>query len=221
MNKWIIPDLHGCSKTLKALIEELIKPEHGDSISFLGDYIDRGPDAKGTIDYVWLLQQNGYNIHALKGNHEEYLLLAYEEALNGKKKFFRFRKNNRLFKEWVRHGGNDTLQSFGVKRVDQIPENYIRWFQNLENYYEDDGYVIVHAGLNFNRRNPFEDHHAMLWSRSFDVIPEKIGNKKIIHGHVPVSLDFIKACIVDPHQHYIPLDNGCYLPGKVGMGNLV
>ena len=33
MNKhWVIPDIHGCSNTLKALVEEQIRPTKHDSI---------------------------------------------------------------------------------------------------------------------------------------------------------------------------------------------
>ena len=49
---WVIPDIHGNSRTLQALIEEQIKPSRSDQLFFLGDYIDRGPDAKGVIDYI-------------------------------------------------------------------------------------------------------------------------------------------------------------------------
>ena len=33
----------------RLLIEEQIKPSRNDTIFFLGDYIDRGPDAKGLL----------------------------------------------------------------------------------------------------------------------------------------------------------------------------
>ncbi len=82
---WVIPDIHGCVKTLRSLIEDMIKPSKHDWLYFLGDYIDRGPDSKGVIDYLMYLQQEDYNIRTLMGNHEDYLLKAYDEELNLKK----------------------------------------------------------------------------------------------------------------------------------------
>ena len=221
MNRWIIPDLHGCAKTLKALIEEKIQPQKTDTIIFLGDYIDRGPDSRGTIDYIISLQNEGFNIRTLKGNHEDYLLLAHKEVKNGNGSLIKRNKQQRLNQEWLQHGGNDTLRSFNIKKIKNIPEKYLDWLNQLEYYILEEEYVIVHAGLNFSRRDPFEDKHSMLWSRSFQVDKAKIGNRKVIHGHVPVSLDFIKTCIADPDKHYIPLDNGCCMPDREGMGNLV
>ena len=72
--QWVIPDLHGCSQTLQALITEQIRPSRSDVLYFLGDYIDRGPDSKGVIDYIITLQENEYEVKVLKGNHEDYFL---------------------------------------------------------------------------------------------------------------------------------------------------
>ena len=36
-NRWVIPDIHGCSKTLKCLIENNINLSKEDSVYFLGD----------------------------------------------------------------------------------------------------------------------------------------------------------------------------------------
>jgi len=219
--KWIIPDLHGCIKTLKHLVEEKISPQKNDVIYFLGDFIDRGPDSKGVLDYVMSLESQGFIVKPLKGNHEEYFLLALDEEKNRKRKFLFFKEKNKLYQEWLEHGGSFTLKSFGDKNFHNIPGKYVDWIRKLPVFYIEDRFVIVHAGLNFSLKDPFEDRHAMLWARSFEAAPEKIGNRKIVHGHVPVSLDFMKSCINDENHKFLPLDNGCYLPHKSGMGNLV
>ena len=52
INRWVVPDIHGCLKTLKTLLETRINLTRLDLVYFLGDYIDRGPDSKGIIDYI-------------------------------------------------------------------------------------------------------------------------------------------------------------------------
>jgi predicted MPP superfamily phosphohydrolase len=47
-------------------------------IIFIGDYIDRGEDAKGVIDLIIKLKKH-YNIVTLKGNHEPMCLEFYED----------------------------------------------------------------------------------------------------------------------------------------------
>ncbi len=221
MKKWVIPDIHGCVKTLKGIIENHIKPDKSDLIYFLGDYIDRGPDSKGVLDYIMKLEENGYNIKPLRGNHEEYLIVAHKSIKKQKRGFLFWKENNKLSDEWIRHGGNLTLKSFGVKKVTDIPQKYIAWINNLKHYYVEEKYIIVHAGLNFDRRDPFEDKHAMLWTKAFTPKPEKIKNKIIVHGHVPVSYRFLLSTLKNPNSKYIALDNGCFLPHKEGMGHLV
>ncbi len=218
---WVIPDIHGCAETLKTLIEYQIKPNKNDHLIFLGDYIDRGPDSKGVIDYIMGLQKNDYNITVLKGNHEDYLVRAWESDKE-KKGFLGINFKSSVQKEWEKHGGKETLKSFGVNRVKDIPEKYIEWMKNLDYYVVLDEYVVVHAGLNFNREDPFEDKWSMLWSRDYKIEPEKIGHRRIIHGHVPVNLEFIDMVVKNKDSYwFIDIDNGIYFKRKAGYGNLL
>ena len=78
INRWVIPDIHGHLNTLKSLIETRINLSRLDSVYFLGDYIDRGPDSKGVLDYIMNLQKENYDIHCLKGNHEDICVKSWE-----------------------------------------------------------------------------------------------------------------------------------------------
>ena len=218
--KWVIPDIHGYAATLQALIEEQIKPSRNDTLFFLGDYIDRGPDSKGVIDYIISLKEDDYHIRTLRGNHEDYLIRTYENE-TVQKNFLGITYRNHLKKEWFKYGGKETLKSFGVSDVHEIPEKYNNWMKELEYFIQLDSFVLCHAGMNFNLDDPFSDKHAMLWIKDFKVDMEKTGFRKVIHGHVPISLDFIDAVINSSNYNFIDLDNGVYMPGKPGFGNLL
>lgn len=217
---WVIPDIHGCAKTLRTLIEDLIKPSKHDWLYFLGDYIDRGPSSREVIDYLMYLQAEEYNLRLLLGNHEEYLVKSYEDELN-LKSMLGFKQKNRRKKEWLFHGGKQTLESFQITDLKQFPKHYIDWMKHLEYYIELDGYVLVHAGLNFKLDDPLSDRDSMLWLREFEVDARKINNKTVVHGHVPVSLEFIDLSIRNKSYKFIDLDNGCYMHKREGFGNLV
>jgi len=218
--RWVIPDVHGCVKTLKSLITDLIRPTRYDDLYFLGDYIDRGPDSKGVIDYIRFLQKDEYNITALKGNHEDFMVELYEAEIKSKNIWWH-NLGNRKHKAWMDTGGKSTLESFGVHRVKDIPFDYIEWMKNLIYYATLDNFVLVHAGLNFNNEDPFEDKHAMLWLRDYNIKPEKIGNRRIIHGHVPVNMELITLAIKNRYYQFIDIDNGPYITGREGFGNMV
>lgn len=217
---WIIPDLHGCVGTLETLFAQQIKPDKTDHLIFLGDYIDRGPDSKGVIDFIMRHQEAGYRVTALKGNHEDSCVKAWEVD-KSRNRFLGIRTKSPFQKEWENFGGVQTMKSFHATWPSEIPEKYIRWMKTLPLYIETKKFVAVHAGLNFTLDDPFSDTHAMLWIRDFEVQPEKINKKILIHGHNPVNLELIDMTIRQSHPDFIDLDNGIYMSNKAGYGNLL
>lgn len=216
--RWIIPDIHGCVKTVKTLVEYQLRLTKEDELFFLGDYIDRGPDGKGVIDYLMGLQKEGYQVHCIKGNHEDLCVKAFEA--DQKKKFLGGKHEEQ--KEWEAVGGKTTLQSFGVKHPREIPQLYIDWMNSCVPYVELEDYILVHAGMNFKMADPYKDTDSMMWTRSFKVDYHKSGGRKIIHGHIPVDYSFLMMVIENNESYdFIVLDNGVYVTDKPGMGNLM
>ena len=76
MQQWAIGDVHGCIQTLEKLIEHHIGLSHENEYYFLGDLIDRGNHSKEVLDYVINLQNDGYKVFVIVGNHEYMLLQA-------------------------------------------------------------------------------------------------------------------------------------------------
>jgi len=218
--RWVIPDIHGCVKTLQTLIEELIRPDRFDELYFLGDYIDRGPDSKGVIDYIMALQKEKYNITPLRGNHEEFAIDLYDAEINSKFSWF-YKFADKKYRSWMEIGGRETLRSFGITELRDIQPEYIDWMKSLTYYVQMDDFILVHAGLNFEIDDPFADKETMIWTREYTIVPEKIGNRKIIHGHVPVNLELMDMAIKNKSLKFIDLDNGPYIKEKSGFGNLV
>ena len=202
INKYAISDIHGCALTFQRLVEEKLALKKTDVLYLLGDYVNRGPDSKGVIDFIFALRGLGYQVHTLRGNHEDLLL----DALYDRKKHNRFLKN----------GGKITLQSFGVQHVDEIPEVYLQFFKETKFYFEVDNYLLVHAGFNFKKKEPFKDHHSMMWIRDYDINEKILGDRIIIHGHTPEKKKDIKAQF---NKSKIPkvinIDSSCvYYPKK-------
>jgi serine/threonine protein phosphatase 1 len=44
-----IGDVHGCAKALATLLKA-VQPTQQDTLVFLGDYIDRGPDSRSILE---------------------------------------------------------------------------------------------------------------------------------------------------------------------------
>jgi serine/threonine protein phosphatase 1 len=213
--QWIIADIHGCAETLATLVEDKIRPEKNDSIYFLGDYIDRGADSKGVVDYILGLKAQGLHIETLMGNHEEVLLKihAYDTETGGKAPEYDLKNR------WFYHGGRATLHSFGIDNLAQLAPEYLHFFQNLRPYIVLDKHILVHAGLNFSLANPFTDYKSMRWIKNFNVDLAKTGSRKVIHGHVTHSLTEIDRQFAASNA--ICLDNGCVFAERSELGNLL
>lgn len=215
MNRKIaIGDIHGCKKTLKALVEEKIRITPADQLIFIGDYIDRGPDSKGVLDYLIDLKSTGHDLLFIRGNHEEMLIESFSSQT--------------YFQQWMNNGGGATLESFGISKEEylsqgesRIPEKYMDFLSGTTYYLELEKCFIVHAGFNFYDKRPFEDLDAMIWSRNFDYDRGLAKGKKIIHGHTPTTLENIRATLFDPDCSLINIDAGCVYTEYSGMGNLL
>ena len=188
-----IGDIHGCFKTLQKLINK-VNPSKTQSIVFLGDYIDRGPRVKQTIDFLIDLKEQDFQVTFLMGNHESMLLNAYSNPAN------------ELI--WRYNGANKTLQSFGISKISQLSDRYLHFFQSLEMYKSIDNYLFVHAGFRNDNKLPLEDPQMNLWSRNEKYTASFFINKKIIHGHTPITISELNKCIDNLHN-VLNIDTGC------------
>lgn len=205
--RFAIGDVHGCAETLQYMIENELKATTKDTLYLLGDYIDRGPDSKGVIDYILKLKEENYKIETLRGNHEEMLLEAIAD--HGEK-----------LDVWLWNGGEETLKSFGIKTVTGFPEKYIEFYKKLKYYIELEDYLLVHAGFNFVSGKPFEDFFSMVWIRNMEINKQVLGGRRIVHGHTPTPYFKIQEALADETNMEINLDAGCVYKNYPGLGHL-
>jgi serine/threonine protein phosphatase 1 len=201
--RFVIPDIHGCARTLAALLFDVLKLTVQDKVYFLGDYVDRGPRSKEVLDQIINLQQKGFTLHLLRGNHEEMLLRAC-----GSIEYYRV---------WIMNGGKETLASFSIEDPCEVPSEYRTLCATLPCYMDLHDCILVHAGLNNAVPDPFSDVEYMLWSRAGAPSQQNLGQKRIISGHTPVSRERIKQSIMTNH---ILLDNGCVYKNEPLLGTL-
>ncbi len=199
-----IGDIHGCVKTFHKLMFDEIRVRKADTIYCIGDYIDRGPDSKGVIDIILDLRKRGYQIRTLRGNHEQLML----DTVKGREAEAR----------WLKNGGDATLKSFGISSVLEMKPDYKDFFNRTRYYFENGRYIFVHAGLNFRREDLFEDKHAMMWIRDGEVDKQKLGDRMIIHGHTPMTLEDVRH---PERDDVLNLDAGCVYKDRPGHGYLV
>lgn len=172
-----IGDVHGCRRSLQALLKEL-KPGPDDHLVFIGDYVDRGPDSRGVIQDLLSLRDQ-HECTFLRGNHEA-LLLSYVD--HGE------------FETFLHNGGQQTLASYGMDVGNlYFPDEHMAFIRETKLYLETEDAVFVHAGLRpgLTVRENLErgDEMIYLWERSHIRCSndELAWEKTVICGHTPVA----------------------------------
>jgi serine/threonine protein phosphatase 1 len=205
--KYVIADIHGGSGTFTALLDR-INLRHSDQLYLLGDYVDRGPDNRGVLNTIIRLKQSGYDIRALRGNHDDALLRTVRNDHD------MFSTHYRV--EWGWH----TMQSFGIEEPEEMPTKYTNFLESLPYLLVENEYIFVHAGLDMGKSDPLleSDPIYMLWDKSRSVDRSKLGDRTLVTGHVIDSIDAIKDSL---NTDNIRLDNGAFTNKHPDWGNLV
>ncbi|TAJ09429.1 serine/threonine protein phosphatase [Marinilabiliaceae bacterium JC017] len=200
-----IGDIHGCFKPFRIMVEEEIRLSKTDKLILLGDYIDRGQQSKEVVDYIMRLMGDGYDIVALRGNHEDMFLKGLVED------YYLF--------NWLMNGGYETMDSFNITHPDQMPADYLRFFRNLKLYYPYQNFLFVHAGFNDEAADPFKDEYHMVWRRLYYYTHPLLKDKTIVHGHRAEGLEYLRMCI-DSNARVIDVDTGCVYTDIPELGHL-
>ncbi|RAK63215.1 metallophosphoesterase [Hymenobacter edaphi] len=195
--RYATTDLHGCLHSFRHLVEERLQLTRADTLYVLGDFVNKGPDSRGVLDYLMQLQADGYHVPCVLGNHDLELL----EAARGR----------RPLASWASPADqNMTLGSFGVTHTQDIPEPYLRWIEALPLSLELPDFVLVHAGFNF-RLPPDEmrhDQHSMLNIKNFVFDASRLQGKRLLHGHHPKPVAHLREQVAK-RSGAIDLDTGC------------
>ena len=174
-----IGDVHGCLSHLMRMME-VLKPElvpERDTLVFLGDYVDRGPDPRGVVDYVLELRRELPHVVCLKGNHEAMLL---DWVLNGAH-----------YDLYLYNGGGTTIRSYSTEGSFLLPPDHLRFFKELCLCYETDQYIFVHAGVREGRALSDQEPFDVLWIRDEFIHAAHGLNKVVIFGHTPYHEPFV------------------------------
>jgi serine/threonine protein phosphatase 1 len=210
---YAVGDIHGEAEMLDELLAKLpLAPD--DRVVFVGDYVDRGPDAKGVVDRLIAFSRERSCIFLL-GNHEsmflDFLGWSGPEYFGGD--------------AFLMNGGDRTLASYDFfargadgKRAFALPPDHEQFFRRLKLHHREGDYLFVHAGIGRHllgetdvawavRKAHTED---LLWDRGSADLPHALG-VTIVYGHTP-SPDF--AVRFNP-PFSIGIDTGAVYGGRL------
>ena len=190
---FVIGDIHGQLGMLENLMAKIPWRPEKDALVFLGDYIDRGPDSRGVVDYILSLTRNYSRISCVLGNHEG-MLLNYLAGVDKKL--------------YLANGGGPTLKAYKRGKgllstlfLHEIPNDHMVFYNSLKPYVEIENYYLVHAGFMPGVPMAQQTRFDMTWIREPFISSTYDFGKKIVFGHTP----FIKPRIM---KNKIGIDTG-------------
>jgi serine/threonine protein phosphatase 1 len=214
---YAIGDVHGREDLLVTVLRRVWtdvarRPHPHPHIVMLGDYVDRGPDARGVIEVLIGLQESEMPSTCLLGNHDTYI-----EAYLDEPEWF-----DRSI-HWLnpRMGGDTTLASYGVLNASEfdpvatrdafaaaIPPSHLAFLQSCLLWRQIGSYLFVHAGIRPGVPVERQTRDDLIWIREPFLSSNWDFGFKIVHGHT-----IVKAPEHLPNR--IALDTGAYRTGNL------
>jgi serine/threonine protein phosphatase 1 len=208
---YAIGDIHGRLELLDELLSQTSadiqqRPIERPLYIFLGDYIDRGPSSRETIDRLIEHGQANKSIF-LKGNHEQVAIRCLTDP--------------NLFEQWMRLGGLETLVSYGVAPHPHKPRaiaelqtafhaalspSHLRFFRELQPRFECGDFFFAHAGVKPGIELSRQKESDLLWIREEFLTSTQDFGKIVVHGHTP-------GRTVRAESNRINIDTGAFATG--------
>lgn len=191
MRLYAIGDVHGCRDALAGLHRAIgadlaARPPADWRIVHLGDYVDRGADSRGVVDFLLARTAEDQRVLCLRGNHDE--MFAAGLGSDGRARDL-----------WLMNGGGETLESYGVSLTgfldaaragrtgcDEVPRSHRAFLDGLALSAQFGDYYFVHAGIDPTRPLDAQEAQDQLWIREPFLTSRQPFGAVIVHGHTPV-----------------------------------
>jgi serine/threonine protein phosphatase 1 len=211
MSTYAVGDIHGNVGALDDLLSQLrleLKPQ--DTLVFLGDYIDRGPDSKGVVERIVRLEAEAdFAVVGLLGNHEQWMIRSLDDKsrhswLVGMEAL----ETVRSYSEEAAVILMDAMADLGVRLFtekvalpyevffDVMPAEHIRFFRNLKPFHRTRDVICVHAGMSLDGVLDPLDDNVHVWG--------PLGFPEDYAGADPVVYGHRNNCVVDPDGNVRP-----------------
>lgn len=210
---YVIGDIHGRLDLFDALVAMIEEDdarggEADTAVVLLGDLVDRGTDSAGVITRAmeWSRRRS---VRFLAGNHEEMFLCAFKDVSK--------------LRAFVKHGGRETILSYGIEpsrynalSLDEllqelpglVPAEHLEFVRGFEDYIIAGDYVFVHAGIEPGRPMEEQDRQSLLWIRDRFLRHTAPHSHVVVHGHT--IFDEVADC-----GNRIGIDTGAYRTGRL------
>ena len=197
MPTYAIGDIHGNLLALDNLLAKVtpeITPQ--DTLVFLGDYIDRGPNSRGCIERIVRLKEEAtFPVITLLGNHEQWMIRTMDDPTTHSWLFgMEALETIRSYSEAAAETLTDQMAALGIRLVTEkkalpyetffeaMPESHIGFFRGLRSYYRAPDVICVHGGMSFDGVLGPLDENVHVWG-PLGFPGDYAGHELVVYGH--------------------------------------
>lgn len=197
-----IGDIHGHFERFHSAYAKMHFEPADDLLVFLGDYIDRGPSVRRTLEFVMKLAVEK-NVVLLRGNHEQMMLDYFLGGATGE--------------SWLMNGGKETMAELLAweKESPGAVARVLAFLRGLplSHSIEQDGqrYFFAHAGVRPGIALEKQRAEDLLWIRE-EFYRHYAGDAIVVAGHTPTLFLDAKAKPLFINKRIILVDTGSYFP---------
>ena len=197
-----VGDIHGCAEEFTQILEEMSFEAGTDRLLLTGDAFSRGPDPVE----VWRTIREA-RAEMVLGNHDDRLVRLLRLHLGG--------QGDQITKPHHREA---------VTGVQSVAQELLEWLETVPLRIDDEGFLLVHAGINPESGLGGTTHEEFLTIRTWPPNGTTVGprwhdhysedGKLLIFGHdAPGGL--VARRRQDGGPHLIGLDSGCVYGGML------
>ncbi len=210
---YAVGDIHGALAVLVRMVGR-IREERGAErrvLVFLGDYVDRGLDSRGVINFLVDDPAPGFETVFLKGNHDAWLLAFLDDPEAGP--------------QWLGAGGQATLLSYGVSAAagprdtayferlreaftQALPPSHRTFLEGLARWHVEGDFAFVHAGIRPGVALEDQREEDLLWIRDEFLHDGRDHGRVVVHGHTLTQHPEVR-----PNR--IGIDTGAYATDRL------
>jgi serine/threonine protein phosphatase 1 len=200
MRSYAIGDIHGHLDLLLhahdlIAMDRRQTGDHDAPVVHLGDYVDRGPDCRGVVEFLRKGAEAGENWVTLKGNHDRMFTRFLNDPADPE-------DGLRPDLSWLhpRLGGAATLASYGVRNaadrpiapvhaeaVEAVPQAHRDFLQSRPTWLQRGDCVFVHAGIRPGIPMPQQRETDLVWIRAGFLDDTRDHGFLVVHGHTALD----------------------------------
>jgi serine/threonine protein phosphatase 1 len=218
---FVIGDLHGELDLLEKMLERIDQAIGQITLKdpllvFVGDLIDRGPKSADVLARVMeLTTEFPDNVVCLLGNHEQ-MLLDFLDAPIAR------------HARWMRNGGVQTCESFGLKvppeigdplvvadaLLEAMGDDLLDWMRVLPLMHTSGNVTCVHAAADPNKPMDRQSDRVLIWGHPEFLSSIRKDGVWVAHGHTIFDLPSIA-------DSRISVDTGAQVSGILSCAALM